>query len=182
MRTFTNVARIAVLALGVMVVVGCAATDPGLTTKVKAKLAADDTVSASQIDVSTHDKVVTLSGTVGSEAERDRAVQLARETEGVADVENRLMVRNLDGTGDAPDVDRTVGQVMDDAGITAAVKAKLLDDPVVRGLEIDVDTKQGVVFLTGSVRSAAEKERAIDIARGTEHVRDVQADLLVEQG
>jgi hyperosmotically inducible protein len=71
---------------------------------------------------------------------------------------------------------------MDDAGITAAVKGKLLDDPTVRGLEIDVDTREGVVYLTGTVRSDAEKDRAIDIARSTKHVRDVQADLRIERG
>lgn len=162
--------------------VGCAATDSGVTVKVKGKLAGDDTVKAHQIDVTTHDKVVTLSGTVNSEEERDRALRLARETEGVVDVQDRLVVRTSDVTGDAPDTDRSLGRVMDDAGITAAVKARLLDDPTVRGLKIDVDTREGVVYLTGTVRSDQERERAMDIARGTEHVRDVQASLRIERG
>jgi hyperosmotically inducible protein len=170
------------LLLGLALGVSCAATDSGVTVKVKSKLAADSSVSANEIDVTTEDKVVTLSGTVDSEAERERAVELARETKGVIDVRNQLLVRNADGTGDAPSADRTLGQVIDDAGITAAVKTKLLDDPAVAGLEIDVDTREGVVYLTGTVRSDAEKDRAIDIARATEHVRDVQADLRVEQG
>jgi osmotically-inducible protein OsmY len=165
------------IALCAAAFLGCAATDPGITTKVKSKLAADEVVSASKIDVTTRDKVVTLSGTVGSDAERERAVQLARQTEGVANVENRLMVRNADGTGDAPATDRTVGEVMDDVGITAAVKSKLLDDPAVGGLDIDVDTRDGIVYLTGTVHSAAERDRAIELARSAKHVRDVQADL-----
>jgi osmotically-inducible protein OsmY len=129
------------LLLGLALGVGCAATDAGLTVKVKSKLAADSSVSANEIDVTTEDKVVTLSGTVDSEAERELAVELARETKGVIDVRNQLLVRNADGTGDAPSADRTLGEVIDDAGITAAVKTKLLDDPAVAGLEIDVDTK-----------------------------------------
>jgi hyperosmotically inducible protein len=172
----------AVVLFAAALCVACAATDPGVTVKVKGKLAADEVVSASKIDVTTQDKVVTLTGTVSSKAERERAMQLARETEGVVDVRNQLLVRNADGTGDAPAADRTLGEAVDDAGITAAVKAKLLDDPTVRGLEIDVDTREGVVYLTGTVRNDSEKDRAIDIARATKHVRDVQADLRIERG
>jgi osmotically-inducible protein OsmY len=135
------------LLLGLALGVSCAATDSGLTVKVKSKLAADSSVSANEIDVTTENKVVTLAGTVDSEAERERAVELARETEGVIDVRNQLLVRNDDGTGDAPSADRTLGEAIDDAGITAAVKTKLLDDPAVAGLEIDVDTREGVVYL-----------------------------------
>jgi hyperosmotically inducible protein len=64
-----------------------------LTAKIKAKMALDDTVRAAAIDVDTAGTVVTLSGTVRSEAERARALQLARETEGVTSVNDRLVVR-----------------------------------------------------------------------------------------
>jgi hyperosmotically inducible protein len=171
---------VVVLLVGALLL-GCAKTDSGVTVKVKGKLASDDTVKATQIDVTTRDHVVTLTGTVNSEAERERAIELARSVEGVRDVQNMIVVRESDGSGDAPDSDRTMGQVVDDAGITAAVKAKLLDDPAVRGLQIDVDTREGVVYLTGTVRSDAEKSRAIDLARSTENVRDVQADLRIGQ-
>jgi hyperosmotically inducible protein len=53
----------------------------------------DDTVKAARIDVDTTDGVVTLTGTVSSQAERTRALQLARETEGVKTVHDRLVVR-----------------------------------------------------------------------------------------
>ena len=64
----------------------------GLTSKIKAKMALDDSVSAAAIDVDTDGSVVTLSGTVRSETERSRAVQLARETEGVTRVVDQLRV------------------------------------------------------------------------------------------
>ena len=57
--------------------------DGALTAKIKSKMALDDLVRARSIDVSTDAGVVTLGGTVRSAAERDRAVQLARETAGV---------------------------------------------------------------------------------------------------
>lgn len=64
-----------------------------LTAKIKSKMALDDTIKGSRIDVDTADGVVTLSGTVGSERERQRALQLARETEGVRSVTDNLRVR-----------------------------------------------------------------------------------------
>jgi len=64
-----------------------------LTTKIKSKMALDDSVKALNINVDTADGVVTLTGTVHSEAERTRAVQLARKTNGVKSVTDRLVVR-----------------------------------------------------------------------------------------
>ena len=63
-----------------------------LTAKIKAKMALDDRVKAAKIDVDTAGSVVTLSGRVGSEAERARAVQLARETDGVTSVVDELTI------------------------------------------------------------------------------------------
>jgi hypothetical protein len=64
--------------------------DGALTTKIKSKMALDDSVRARSIDVTTESGVVTLSGTVRSEAEHDRAVQLAKETAGVTRVIDHL--------------------------------------------------------------------------------------------
>jgi osmotically-inducible protein OsmY len=66
--------------------------DAGLTAKIKSKMALDDTVKAFDIDVTTKDGQVTLTGIVHSAAERDRALALARETEGVKGVRDRLQV------------------------------------------------------------------------------------------
>jgi hyperosmotically inducible periplasmic protein len=60
--------------------------EAALTTKIKAKMALDDVVKARSIDVTTRGTTVTLSGVVESKAEHDRAMALARETEGVTDV------------------------------------------------------------------------------------------------
>ena len=67
-------------------------SDAALTAKIKSKMARDDTVRASAISVSTDRHVVTLRGTVGSAAEHERAVQLARETAGVKQVVDHLSV------------------------------------------------------------------------------------------
>jgi hyperosmotically inducible periplasmic protein len=66
--------------------------DTIITTKVKASFVADATVSALAIDVDTAQGVVSLTGMVNSEAERQRAIQLAQGVEGVKRVEARNLV------------------------------------------------------------------------------------------
>jgi hypothetical protein len=68
------------------------AHDATITTKIKAKMALDDSIKARSIDVSTDGSTVTLGGTIGSVAEHDRALALARETDGVTQVIDRLKV------------------------------------------------------------------------------------------
>src|SRR5437868_4394770 len=75
-----------------LIAVACGKTDSGITTAVKTKLVADDTVKARQISVDTKDKVVTLTGEVRTQEEKDRAVQIARNTDGVRDVIDQVSV------------------------------------------------------------------------------------------
>lgn len=71
---------------------GAILSEGALTAKIKSKMALDDTVKARTIDVTTSGHVVTLSGTVATVAEHDKAVQLARETAGVTGVVDHLKV------------------------------------------------------------------------------------------
>ena len=64
-----------------------------LTSKIKAKMALDEVVKASDIDVDTEGSVVTLTGDVGSANERRQAVRIATETAGVTKVVDHLNVR-----------------------------------------------------------------------------------------
>lgn len=156
-------------------VVSCMQTnDARITGTIKSKLAVDSKVSASEINVDTVDGVVTLTGNVDSRKARNRAIELAKETSGVKDVKDMISVRTATGSGDAPESGRTVGEHIDDAGITMRVKARLLDDPGVNGLQIDVDTRDGVVYLTGSIPSDSERKQAIALASTTEGVKDVK--------
>lgn len=210
MQALVRIATVAALA----VAVACSASDPGISTAVKSKLAADDTVKAYQIDVDTSGGVVTLTGTVETQAAKDRAMQLARETDGVTSVEDRLTVNpamTLDSRAQAAGAQRTGESASDkagdaaekigvaaratgdaaaqavrdatpvvaDAGITAAVKTRLLADPDVAGLRIDVDTKAKVVTLTGNVKDAAQIAEAEKIARETPGVIRVVNNLKV---
>ena len=83
----------------------CAQSDAGITTKVKAKLETDRNVtSASNIQVVTNGKVVTLTGTAASDAEKTHVLQVAKSTEGVRDVVDQITVSAAPpaGTNAAP--------------------------------------------------------------------------------
>ena len=73
-----------------------------------------------------------------------------------------------------------VGQQIDDSAITGAVKSKFAADATVSAHNIDVDTLDGVVTLSGMVNSASEKSEAGRIAASTENVRRVVNNLQIK--
>ena len=74
---------------------------------------------------------------------------------------------------------RTARTTPDDATITTRVKTALLNDPEIRS-KIDVDTFNGVVTLSGAVRTAGEREKAMALARKINGVSDVKSTLQIE--
>lgn len=72
-----------------------------------------------------------------------------------------------------------VATYVDDKTITAAVKAKMIEDKTVDAAVINVDTLNGTVALSGFAKSAAEKTRAEQIARATKGVREVRNNLII---
>jgi hyperosmotically inducible periplasmic protein len=146
--------------------VACAQTDAGITTAVKTKLVADTEVSASQINVDTDHKVVTLKGDVDTQAAKTRAIQIARETSGVVQVVDNLTVKETTAAGPTT-------ATFADPMLTATVKSKLQADPTIGRLAIFVDTDNAIVTLTGKVKSQAEKDTAVRLAKETEGVKDV---------
>jgi hyperosmotically inducible protein len=72
-----------------------------------------------------------------------------------------------------------VRDVLDDADITARVKARLIADPEIRSLQIDVDTVDGRVSLNGKLASAAQRDEAVKLAAHTPGVRQVVSLLQV---
>ena len=92
--------------------VAFAQTDSALTASVKTKLAADDMVKASSVNVTTVDHVVTLAGVVASKAVKDRAIAIARDTSGVTSVVDRLTVRDVAaGTSSKTTAEKAAGGV-----------------------------------------------------------------------
>ncbi|HEX7970979.1 MAG TPA: BON domain-containing protein [Thiobacillus sp.] len=74
-----------------------------------------------------------------------------------------------------------VGELIDDAWITTKIKTLLLKEDLLSALKIDVDTKDGMVRLSGQVDKAEQVARAVDIASNVEGVKSVQMDLLLKK-
>lgn len=82
--------------------------------------------------------------------------------------------------GGCAGADRSAGQTVDDAAITAKVKSQLLSSPEVSGLNVNVTTYRGQVQLSGYVSSTQQRQTAEQIARNVEGVKSVSNDLIVK--
>ena len=71
----------------------------------------------------------------------------------------------------------STGDYLDDSVITSKVKAKLLEDKDVSGLAVNVETFKGVVQLSGFVKSEAERQKAVQLARSVGGVKDIKDDI-----
>lgn len=153
--------------------------DAAITTKIKAKLAAENIKSLAHIKVDTHSKgEVVLSGKVRTQEEADKVVSIVRETEGVTSVKSDLRVEK-----DDTDADRKHPKAfVKDSVITTKIKTKLAAENIKSLAHISVDTdSKGEVVLSGIVRSQEEADKAVSIARATEGVVSVESNLKVKK-
>ena len=73
----------------------------------------------------------------------------------------------------------SAGQYVDDTTITSHVKGEILEDPKLKVLQINVETMQGVVQLSGFVDSRQSEDRAVELARRVKGVKSVKDDIVV---
>ena len=222
--------------------VGDTLDDAWLVTKVKAQFWDEDALDESDINVDARDGVIILRGTVASQAGKTRAVAIARTTEGVKRVDDRLTIavaqrdRDDDDVAESRDEAReaakdakreskeaardgrdagreakrdtkaaardvkedtkeasedaersgrdtagTVGETVTDGWITTKVKSSFVGEDALEDSDIDVDTNDGVVTLTGTVASQAGRARAVAIAKKIEGVKDVKDELKIQK-
>jgi hyperosmotically inducible protein len=222
--------------------VGDTLDDAWLVTKVKAQFWDEDALDESDINVDARDGVIILRGTVASQAGKTRAVAIARTTEGVKRVDDRLTIavaqrdrddddvaesrdeareaakdakrESKEAARDARDAGReakrdtkaaardvkedtkeasddaersgrdtagTVGETVTDGWITTKVKSSFVGEDALEDSDIDVDTNDGVVTLTGTVASQAGRARAVAIAKKIEGVKDVKDELKIQK-
>jgi hyperosmotically inducible protein len=155
--------------------------EPGwTTTKIQAQYFVNPEIKPWNIDVTTSSNgVVTLEGEVESADDRREAVRIAQGTEGVTRVEDRLRIKGEAAPAGTTGTDVAAGD-RPDVWLTAKVQSKYFLDDLVKGRNINVDTQNGVVALKGSVRSEAERRRAVALARTTEGVRSVNDQLTMD--
>jgi hyperosmotically inducible protein len=146
--------------------------DKVLHTKVWAALTEDKTADASEINLEVYKGVVQLNGFVDNEKEKAQAEAVAKAVEGVKGVENNLAIKQGKHTS---------GEAMDDSSLTAKVKSALIDDPSTKAGDIKVETRAGVVQLSGFVGNQAAKDAATKVAQSVKGVKSVQNGLTIKK-
>lgn len=153
--------------------------DATTTATVKSKLLWNRNTEGLDINVTTKNGVVTLEGNANSDAASELAERLARNTDGVRQVDNKLEINAEAGTADrAKAKANEAGGAISDAWISSKVKSSFLFSRNLDGLDISVDTKGGDVTLSGHVNTSAEKELAVETAENIRGVNGVNADAL----
>jgi len=143
-----------------------------ITMKVKTALLFHKFVNASATEVHTQDGVVILSGNADSETKKRLTGEYAMDVDGVREVHNNMVV--------APGY-KTLGEMVDDASISAQIKTTLLFRKSTHALATQVETSDGVVTLHGEAANAAEKNLVSAIALDTEGVIQVNNKMTLRQ-
>lgn len=181
--------------------------DKAIEQRIEDRVKANGSLKKYDIDVSVEAGVVTLKGTIATEAQKAQIARLARVT-GVTRVDNQIAVdptvstsrigraedktkagldKAMDKTKEGLDiaVEKTsgalskTGEVITDGWITTKVKAKFIDEALLKGSDINADTSDRVVTLKGTVVTEAGRARAIEITRNTEGVNRVIDELTI---
>jgi osmotically-inducible protein OsmY len=156
-------------------------TDSSLADRIQFRLDTNAVLKKYDVKVKVDDGIAMLSGQVATAAQKADAARLAQVT-GIRRVESDITV--------TPDADRTLterskaglsktGAKIDDAWITTKVKWFFIGEDTLKDSDINVDTRDKVVTLKGTVRTAAGKARAETLAKQTEGVTRVVNDLTV---
>jgi osmotically-inducible protein OsmY len=186
--------------------------DGWLVMKVHSEMLDEDVLDGSNIDVDAKNGVVTLQGTVPSEAARARAIAVAKANDGVKNVVDQLKIAapragtagTMARAGDKAErageragekaeragdkvADRTAnaanktGRKVDDGWIKSKIYAQYLTDwnTILDDSNIDVDVKDNVVTLNGTVKSNEAKTKAVAVAKATDGVKSVRDNLRV---
>ena len=142
--------------------------DKLLVSKVKTALISDKTADANEINVEAYKGVVQLNGFVDGEKEKAQAEAVARGVNGVKGVENNLAIKQAS---------QTTGGAIDDSTITARVKSALIESSDTKAHDIKVETRGGIVQLSGFVATAAQKDAATAVAKTVKGVKSVENGL-----
>jgi hyperosmotically inducible protein len=144
-----------------------AISDTAITAKIKSKLMGKEILKHSDVDVTTTNGVVTLTGLASTSAAKSFAGEEAKSVEGVKSVDNSLRVA---GSSNAA---AKTKRVVSDSWITTKVKSEILADSLVRGFDVNVKTKHGVVILKGTLASHDAVDHVKDIAAKVDGVKSV---------
>jgi osmotically-inducible protein OsmY len=150
--------------------------DLTIEASVKTALMLNENIRARDISVKSYRGEVSLSGLAHSAAEFELARKIADDVEGVISVKNTLTL-----SGGGVDSGETEPEKLDDSTIEAQVRAALMVNRNIDYTEIEVASREGVVTLSGMVRSGAEKDLVERIAESCWGVKKVANEVRIRQ-
>lgn len=169
-------------------------TNSELENKIKASFKTDAQLDAANlsVDANVDRNEITLSGTVGSESLRTKAVELAKSAHAGLIVTTKIDVkpgeisraaytdeRAREERGIAKERGETIGDSLDDAWIHTKIVAQLIGNSTTPERKINVDVRNNVVTLRGTVETAEQKAEADRVAKNTDGVKSVNNQLKV---
>ena len=150
--------------------------DTWVGRKVKLALMFHRNVNAGQTAVAVKDGVVTLQGEAGSLAQKELTGSYAADIEGVREVKNEMTVAAIPAMPE-----RTAGEKMDDASITAQIKTALYTHRSTSSIKTKVVTRNGEVALTGIAQNEAEKALVSKLVADIQGVTGVKNEMTVAE-
>jgi hyperosmotically inducible protein len=168
---------------------GHAISDSWITLKIHSQFIPEDALSDSDIDVDTKSGVVTLNGTVASEAGRTKAIAIAKATDGVNAVTDNLKVASATASArpagekageKTREVAGTSGKAVTDGWLKSKIASQFVTEDLLDKSDIDIDVSKGAVALNGAVRTMQAKNKATAFVKGTDGVKSVQNNLKID--
>lgn len=150
--------------------------DARITARIETMFLMNDHLSPFNINTTTSEGAVTLSGSVSDEIQKELAGELAASVDGVVSVDNRITIVEAHASSTP---NRTWRQRIDDLDTAASIKRRLLTGGEFKGLKIGVNVDRGVVTLYGVVGTDENRARIGQIAQDTEGVVRVENNLTV---
>ena len=149
--------------------------DTWITRKINLSLLFHRNVNAGKTTADVKDGVVTLKGEASSLAQKELTTEYANDIEGVKEVKNEMTVATA-----AVPVELTPGKKIDDASISAQVKTALWNHRSTSSVKTKIETRDGVVTLTGIAKNAAEKSLVTKLVNDIQGVTSVKNQMTVE--
>ncbi len=149
--------------------------DTWIGRKVKLALLFHRNVNFGNTTVEVKDSIVTLKGEASSVGQKELTAEYAKDIEGVKAVKNEMTVK-----ASPEKAERTEGEKIDDASVTAQVKAALNTHRSTSALKTKVETRNGVVTLTGIAKNDAEKSLVTKLVTDIQGVTSVNNLMTVE--
>jgi hyperosmotically inducible periplasmic protein len=149
-------------------------SDLWISMKVATTLMFHRNVSVLKTDVDVKDGIVTLHGKASSEAQKELTTEYVKDVDGVQSVKNNMTLENAKKT-----TVEKVSEYVDDASITAQVKIALLFHRSTNVIKTKVETKNGVVTVSGVAKNGAEKDLVAKLVNDIKGVKSLKNDITI---